>query len=144
MCRNAAVAPKLSCIATILAYRARLSDTNEARWQNQCKCACAVFAAARRVELPVLALRGQEPLCSLKRSNRRLAPVAAAAAVLHVIMPCTFVFVLNLRPSSFDQTDSSKGTMIVTLLLRALVIRRRVVQLMAAGQRQLYVGCAGS
>jgi hypothetical protein len=67
----------------------------------------------------------------------------------YVIMPCTFVFVLNLRPSSFDQTDSSQRAMIVALpvvmlLLRALVIRRRVVQLTAADQRQLYVGSACS
>jgi hypothetical protein len=63
----------------------------------------------------------------------------------YVIMPCTFVLVLNLRPSSFTQTDSSQRAMIVALpvvmlLLRALVIRRRVVQLTAADQRQLYVG----
>jgi hypothetical protein len=65
----------------------------------------------------------------------------------YVIMPCTFVFVLNLRPSSFDHADSSKRAMIVALpvvmlLLRALVIRRRMVQLTAADQRQLYVGSA--
>ena len=67
----------------------------------------------------------------------------------YVIMPCTFVFVLNLRSSSFDQTDSSQRAMILALpvgmlLLRALVIRRRVVQLTAADQRQLYVGSACS
>ncbi len=67
----------------------------------------------------------------------------------YVIMPCTFVFVLNLRPSSFDQTDSSQRTMILALpvmmlLLRALVIRRRVVRLTASDQRQLYVGSACS
>jgi hypothetical protein len=63
----------------------------------------------------------------------------------YVIMPCTFVFVLNLRPSSFDQTDSSHRAMIISLpvmmlLLRALVIGRRVVQLTASDQRQLCVG----
>jgi len=67
----------------------------------------------------------------------------------YVIMPCTFVFVLNLRPSSFDYADASQRAMIVVLpvmmlLLRALVIRRRVVQLTAADQRQLYVGSACS
>ena len=67
----------------------------------------------------------------------------------YVIMPCTFVFVLNLRPSSFDYADSSQRAMIVALpvvmlMLRALVIRRRVVQLTAADQRQLYVGSACS
>ena len=65
----------------------------------------------------------------------------------YVIMPCTFVFVLNLRPSSFDHADSSQCAMIVALpvvvlLLRALVIRRRVVQLTAADQKQLFVGSA--
>jgi hypothetical protein len=67
----------------------------------------------------------------------------------YVVVPCTFVFVLNLRPSSFDQADSSQRAMIVALpvvmlLLRALVIQRRVVQLTAADQRQLYVGSACS
>jgi hypothetical protein len=67
----------------------------------------------------------------------------------YVIMPCTFVFVLNLRPSSFDQLDSSQRAMmfalpVVMLLLRALVIRRGVVRLTAADQRQLYVGSACS
>ncbi len=63
----------------------------------------------------------------------------------YVIMPCTFVFVLNLRPASFDQADSSQRAMIValpvmTLLLRALVIRQRVVQLTSADQKQLVAG----
>jgi hypothetical protein len=48
----------------------------------------------------------------------------------YVIMPCTFVFVLNFRPSSFDHADSSQRAMtvalpVVMLLLQALVIRRR-------------------
>ncbi len=67
----------------------------------------------------------------------------------YVIMPCTFVFVLNLRSSSFDHVDSSQRAMIVALpvvmlLVRALVIRRRVVQLTSADQRQLYVSSACS
>jgi hypothetical protein len=67
----------------------------------------------------------------------------------YVVMPCTFVFVLNLRPSSFDHADSSQRAMIIALpvvmlLLRALVIQRRVVQLTAADQRMLYVGSACS
>lgn len=58
-------------------------------------------------------------------------------------MPCTFVFVLNVRPSSFGQANSSERTMIVllpvmTLLFRALVIRHRVVDLTSADQKQLY------
>jgi hypothetical protein len=67
----------------------------------------------------------------------------------YIIMPCTLVFVLNLRPSSFDHADSSQRAMTVALpvgmlLLRALVIPRRVVQLTAADQRQLYVSTACS
>jgi hypothetical protein len=61
----------------------------------------------------------------------------------YVMMPCTFVFLLNVRPSSFDQADSSDRTMIVMLpvvmiLFRALVIRQRVVPLTLADQWQLY------
>ncbi len=63
----------------------------------------------------------------------------------YVLVPCTFVFVLNLRPSSFDHADAADRAMIVmlpmiTLLLRALVIRQRVVHLTAADQKQLFVG----
>ncbi len=67
----------------------------------------------------------------------------------YVLMPCTFVFVLNLRPSLFSQAGSSDRAMIVmlpvlTLLFRALVIRQRVVQLSPTDQQQLYVGSASS
>ncbi len=63
----------------------------------------------------------------------------------YVIMPCTFVFVLNLRSSSFEQAESWQRAMIVmlpfiTVLLRALVIRQRVVQLTTADQKQLVTG----
>jgi hypothetical protein len=63
----------------------------------------------------------------------------------YVLMPCTFVFVLNVRPSSFGQADSSGRAMIVmlpvvTLLLRAVVICRRVVQLTSADQKLLFIG----
>jgi hypothetical protein len=62
----------------------------------------------------------------------------------YVLVPCTFVFVLNLRPSSFDHADAANRAMIVVLpvmalLLRALVIRQRVVHLTTADQRQLFV-----
>ncbi len=67
----------------------------------------------------------------------------------YVVMPCTFVFVLNVRPSSFAQADSSDRAMIVmlpvmTLLFRAIVIRQRVVPLTSADQQQLYVCSACS
>jgi hypothetical protein len=63
----------------------------------------------------------------------------------YLVMPCTFVFVLNLRSSSFEQADSWQCTMIVmlpvmTVLLRALVVRQRVVQLTTADQKQLVTG----
>lgn len=65
-------------------------------------------------------------------------------ASAYVVIPCTFVFVLNLRPSSFAQADASDRAMIVilpvlTLLLRALVVCQRVVPLTPADQKQLYV-----
>ncbi len=61
----------------------------------------------------------------------------------YVLMPCTFVFVLNAQPSAFAQAGSSDRAMIVMLpvmmiLLRVLVIRQRVVQLTSADQKQLY------
>jgi hypothetical protein len=61
----------------------------------------------------------------------------------YVLMPCTFVFVLNVWPSSFAQADSSERAMIImlpfmTLLFRVLVIRQRVVDLTFADQKQLY------
>jgi hypothetical protein len=63
----------------------------------------------------------------------------------YVLMPCTFVLVLNVRPSSFDQANSSDRAMIamlpvLALLLRALVIRQRVVRLTAADQKLLFIG----
>jgi hypothetical protein len=63
----------------------------------------------------------------------------------YVLMPCTFVFVLNIRPSSFGQADSYDRAMIIALpvmmlLFRALVIRKRVVPLTPADQLQLYAG----
>jgi hypothetical protein len=62
----------------------------------------------------------------------------------YVLMPCTFVFVLNVHPSSFGLADSSGRAMIamlpvLTLLLRAVVIRRRVVQLTSADQKLLFI-----
>jgi hypothetical protein len=67
----------------------------------------------------------------------------------YVMMPCTFVFVLNVRPSSFAQADSSDRAMIVMLpvlmiLFRALVIHQRLVHLTLADQRQLYFSSACS
>jgi hypothetical protein len=67
----------------------------------------------------------------------------------YALMPCTFVFVLNVRPSSYDQADSLQRAMIVmlpvmTLMLRALVIRQRVVLLTTADQRQLFAGSVSS
>jgi hypothetical protein len=65
----------------------------------------------------------------------------------YVLMPSTLVFVLNVRSSSFAAADSLDRAMIVLLpcmavLLRALVIRQRVVQLSSADQKQLYVSSA--
>jgi hypothetical protein len=64
----------------------------------------------------------------------------------YMLMPCTFVFVLNVRTSSFAQADSSDRAMIVMipvfmLLFRALVIRQRVVNLTLSDQKLL---CASS
>ncbi len=63
----------------------------------------------------------------------------------YIIMPCTFVFVMNVRPASFAQAEPSHRFMIVmlpvvTLLFRALVIRQRVVELTCADQKQLFAG----
>ncbi len=63
----------------------------------------------------------------------------------YVLMPSTFVFVMNVLPSSFVQCDLSDRAMIVTLpiitlLLRAIVIRQRVVALSSSDQKQLYAG----
>jgi hypothetical protein len=93
-----------------------------------------------------------------KRSSLRLAVTAFCARYCrgmietcsaYVLMPCTFVFVLNVWPSSFDQADSSDRAMIImlpiiTLLLRVLVIHRRVVHLTLSDQKQLYVSSACS
>jgi hypothetical protein len=67
----------------------------------------------------------------------------------YVLMPCTFVFVLNVRPSSFAQADSSERAMIVilpvvTLMFRGIVISQRVVPLTSADQKQMYVSSACS
>jgi hypothetical protein len=64
----------------------------------------------------------------------------------YMLMPCTFVFVLNVRTSSFVQADSSERAMIVMipvimLLFRALVIRQRIVNLTFSDQKLL---CASS
>jgi hypothetical protein len=63
----------------------------------------------------------------------------------YVLIPCTFVFVLNLRTIPFDQADAADRAMVVMLpvmmlMLRALVIRQRVVRLTTADQKQLFVG----
>ena len=81
----------------------------------------------------------------LARYSRSVIETSSA----YVVMPCTFVFVLNVRPSSFAQGGSSDRAMIVMLpvimlLLRALVIRQRVVQLTSADQKLLYVSSAFS
>jgi hypothetical protein len=67
----------------------------------------------------------------------------------YLLMPCTFVFVLNVWPSAFDLAGFSDRVMIVTLpiislLFRALVIRQRVVQLTSSDQKLLYVSSACS
>ncbi len=64
----------------------------------------------------------------------------------YMLTPCTFVFVLNVLPSSFHQADLSERVMviatpIIALLFRALVIRQRVVDLSPSDQKQLYVCC---
>ena len=79
------------------------------------------------------------------RYSRSLIETSSA----YVVMPCTFVFVLNAWPSSFALAGSSDRAMIVmlpvmALLLRALVIRQRVVQLTSADQKLLYVSSAFS
>jgi hypothetical protein len=63
----------------------------------------------------------------------------------YILMPSTFVFVLNVRPSSFAQASFADRAMIVllpfvTVLFRALVIFRRVVRMTSADQKQLAVG----
>jgi hypothetical protein len=64
----------------------------------------------------------------------------------YMLMPFTFVFVLNVRTSSFFQADSSERAMIVMipvimLLFRALAIRQRIVNLTCSDQKLL---CASS
>jgi hypothetical protein len=81
----------------------------------------------------------------LARYSRSLIETSSA----YVVMPCTFVFVLNAQPSSFALAGSSDRAMIVMLpvimlLFRALVIRQRVVQLTSADQKLLYVSSAFS
>jgi hypothetical protein len=81
----------------------------------------------------------------LARYSRSLIETSSA----YVVMPCTFVFVLNAWPSSFALAGSSDRTMIVLLpvimlLFRALVIRQRVVQLTSADQKLLCVSSAFS
>jgi hypothetical protein len=67
----------------------------------------------------------------------------------YILMPCTFVFVLNVQPSSFSHAGFSDRAMIVMIpvlgfLLRALLIRRCFVPLTSADQMQLYIGSACS
>jgi hypothetical protein len=81
----------------------------------------------------------------LARFSRSLIETSSA----YVVMPCTFVFVLNVWPSVFARADSSDRAMIVVLpvimlLFRALVIRQRVVQLTWTDQKLLYVSSAFS
>ena len=62
----------------------------------------------------------------------------------YVLMPSSFVFVMNVWPTSFMQNDVRGQAMIValpviTLLLRFLVIRQRVVDLSSSDQKQLCV-----
>ncbi len=81
----------------------------------------------------------------LARYSRSLIETSSA----YVVMPCTFVFVLNAWPSAFARASSSNRAMIVmlpamALLLRALVIRQRVVQLTSADQKLLCVSSAFS
>jgi hypothetical protein len=92
------------------------------------------------------------------RSSLRLAVTAFLArysrsvietSSAYVVMPCTLVFVLNVQPSAFARAGFSDRAMIVmlpvmALLLRALVIRQRVVQLTSADQKLLYVSSACS
>jgi hypothetical protein len=92
------------------------------------------------------------------RSSLRLAVTAFLArysrsvietSSAYVVMPCTFVFVLNAWPSAFARASSSDRAMIVLLpvimlLFRALVIRQHVVQLTSADQKLLYVSSAFS
>ena len=66
-----------------------------------------------------------------------------------MLMPCTFVFVLNVQTSAFAQTDSSDRAMIVMipvtmLLFRTLVIRQRVINLTLSDQKLLCVSSACS
>lgn len=67
----------------------------------------------------------------------------------YMLMPCTFVFVLNVQTSAFAQTDSSDRAMIVMipvtmLLFRTLVIRQRVINLTLSDQKLLCVSSACS
>jgi hypothetical protein len=81
----------------------------------------------------------------LARYSRSLIETCSA----YVVMPCTFVFVLNAWPSAFARAGSFDRAMIVmlpfmALLFRALVIRQRVVQLTSADQKLLYASSAFS
>jgi hypothetical protein len=63
----------------------------------------------------------------------------------YVLMPCIFVFVVNVRFSSFAQAELSDRAMIVMLpimmlIFRALVIRHRVVEMTSSDQKQLIAG----
>jgi len=62
----------------------------------------------------------------------------------YVLMPSSFVFVMNVWPTSFMQNDVRGQAMIaalpvITLLLRFLVIRQQVVDLSSSDQKQLCV-----
>jgi hypothetical protein len=75
----------------------------------------------------------------------RYARSVIEASSSYLLMPCFFVFILNIRPSSFSQASLLDRAMIfatpiVALLFRTLVIRQHVVHLSPADQKQLYTG----
>jgi hypothetical protein len=96
-----------------------------------------VAAGAASVEARASLRRSFTAFCD--RSLRSLIETCSS----YVLMPCTFVFVMNVRPSSFAQAGSSDRFMIfmlpfMTLLFRALVIRQRIVELTTNDQKQLF------
>ena len=92
--------------------------------------------------------RVQQPCSSLRRVIAAFCVTYLRGLIktvsAYVLIPCTFVFVPNRRPLSFAQAESSDRTIIVMLpvmmlLLRALVVRQRVLPPTSADQKQLFV-----
>ncbi len=123
-------------VAALDAYKARKAGGLGSNIQDRLLDSTVATGAAG-VEARASLRRSFTAFCA--RSLRGLIESCSS----YVLMPCTFVFVMNVRPSSFAQAESSDRFMIVmlpfmTLLFRALVIRQRVVELTTADQKQLF------